>query len=368
MTNNSFGRLFTMTTFGESHGPAIGCVVDGCPSRIPLSVEDIQPMMERRRPGSGSHVSQRREMDKVEIISGVFENLTTGHPICMLIHNTDQRSADYSPISDVFRPGHADGVYMQKYGHRDPRGGGRASARETAARVAAGAVAKKVLSCLDETASLRIRAGIVSLGPVNARPDVWMDEAIDGNSVFCPDPNAVKPMLDALSATRLAGDSLGGVVEARISGVPAGLGEPMYDKIDARIAQACMGLNAVKGVEIGDGFNAARATGSTNNDQMQTPASGKFEDAFMTNHAGGVLGGISTGQDIIVRVALKPTPSIRAVQQTVDRTLRDTALCIEGRHDPVVAIRAVPVIEAMLWLIMTDFVFLNRYRSGLSIL
>lgn len=362
MGSNSFGRLFTVTTFGESHGPAIGCVVDGCPARIPLSPADIQPLLDRRRPGNSPQTSARSEADQVEILSGLYDGKTTGHPICLLIENTDQRSHDYQPIANLFRPGHADCVYQQKYGIRDPRGGGRSSARETASRVAAAGVARKMLSCLPEGEGIRVRAGLTSLGGVSIDAAAWRDEAIDANPLFCPDAAAVQPMLAALESARAEGDSLGGIVEVRVDGVPVGLGEPLYDKLDARIAQMCMGLNAVKGVEIGDGFASANARGSENNDTMRAPASGNFADAFMTNHAGGVLGGISTGQTIVVRVALKPTPSIRREQSTVDHALKDAAVSVEGRHDPAVAIRAVPVVEAMLWLVLADFVLLDRAR------
>lgn len=360
MNSNTFGRLFSLASFGESHGPALGCVVDGCPPRTPLAESDIQPALDRRRPGSGPLVSQRRETDRATILSGVHEGLTTGHPICLLIENRDQRPGDYESLREIFRPGHADAAYAAKYGIRDHRGGGRSSARETAARVAAGAVARKMLSRFSETADLKVRAGLTRLGPAAADPANWDDGTIDENPLFCPDPKAVAPMLAALEKARAAGDSLGGIVEIRADGVPPGLGEPVYDRLDARIAQACMGLNAVKGVEIGDGFAAAASTGSGNNDQMRAPASGRLADAFLTNHAGGVLGGISTGQTILVRAAVKPTPSISMPQLTVDAGLRDADVSVAGRHDPAVAVRAAPVLEAMLWLILADFFLLGR--------
>ena len=363
MNANASGRLFTFATFGESHGPAVGCVVDGCPALIPLSEADIQPMLDRRRPGNSPYVSQRNEADQVRILSGVCEGKTTGHPICLLIENTNQHSRDYAALADVFRPGHADGTYWKKFGIHDVRGGGRSSARETASRVAAGGVARKMLLAFPETAGLKVRAGLVRLGPVKADSHAWNDESIDANPFFCPDPGAVEPMKQELEQALADLDSLGGVVEARVHGVPPGLGEPLYDRLDARIAQLLMGLNAVKGVEIGDGFAAAAARGSENNDAMRSPVSGRFADSFLTNHAGGILGGIATGQPIIVRAALKPTPSVAQRQLTVNRELRDIDIAVQGRHDPAVAIRAVPVIEAMLWLVLADFFLLHRARK-----
>ena len=364
MSFNTCGRLFTFATFGESHGPAVGCLVDGCPALVPLDESDIQPMLDRRRPGGGPYVTQRSEPDQVRILSGVVEGKTTGHPICLVIENTDQRSKDYSALANVYRPGHADAVYWHKYGIHDVRGGGRSSARETAARVAAGAVAKKTLSRFADASAIRIQAGLVQLGTVMADASAWDAGGIDANPFFCPDPAAVEPMRREIDAALADEDSLGGIVEARVTGVPAGLGEPLYDKLDARIAQMCMGLNAAKGVEIGDGFAAAAARGSVNNDPLRSPAGGRLEDAFQTNHAGGVLGGISTGQPIVVRVALKPTPSIGIAQNTVDRTLANTEIAVSGRHDPAVAIRAVPVVEAMLWLVLADFYLLHRARKA----
>ncbi|MDR1519660.1 MAG: chorismate synthase [Planctomycetota bacterium] len=360
MNSNTFGRLFSFTSFGESHGPALGCVVDGCPPRVPLAEADIQPRLDRRRPGACRFVSQRGETDRARILSGVFEGKTTGHPICVLVENQDQRPNDYRQLRDVFRPGHADAAHAAKYGIRDHRGGGRSSARETLARVAAGAVARQMLGAFPETAGIRVAAGLIALGQVRADPAKWDDSAIDANPLFCPDPAAVPAMLAALEETMRGGDSLGGVVEIRASGVPAGLGEPVYDRLDARIAQACMGLNAVKGVEIGDGFAAARASGSANNDQMRRPASGRLEDAFLSNHAGGVLGGVSTGQPITARAAIKPTPSISIRQETIGKDLGNVEISVAGRHDPAVAIRAAPVLEAMFWLILADFFLLRR--------
>ncbi len=327
MNANSMGRLFTFTTWGESHGPAIGCVVDGCPPRMALSEEDIQPWLDRRRPGRNDQVSPRNEADAVKILSGVFEGRTTGHPIALIMENTNQRSTDYQAMRDVFRPGHADATHHVKYGHRDPRGGGRSSARETAARVAAGAVALRVLAHFPETREARIRGGLIALGGVRADVAEWDDGAIDGNPFFCPDAGAVDAMRAEVARAREAGDSLGGIVEVRVTGVPAGLGEPMYDKLDGRIGAAFLGLNAVKGVEIGAGFGAAGMRGSENNDAMRRPESGALGDAFLTNHAGGILGGITTGADIVARCAFKPTPSIALEQRTVDRDFGAFALC-----------------------------------------
>ncbi|MDR0362294.1 MAG: chorismate synthase [Planctomycetota bacterium] len=362
MNNNTFGRLFSVVTFGESHGPAVGCIIDGCPAGVPLAESDIQPMLDRRRPGRRPEVSIRREDDQVRILSGVFEGATTGHPICLLMENRDQRPDDYETLRHIFRPGHADATHEVKYGIRDHRGGGRSSARETAARVAAGAVARRMLMESQTCNRIRVTAGLVRLGNVMADVSRWRDDAIDSNPFFCPDPDAAKAMARELEDAAGKGDSLGGIVEARAAGVPPGLGEPAHDRLDARIAQACMGVNAVKGVEIGDGFMAAAARGSGNNDPMRSPASGAFADAFLANHAGGVLGGISTGQTIVVRAAVKPTPSIRLPQQTVNASLENVDVEVGGRHDPAVAIRAVPVVGAMLWLTLADFALLNMTR------
>lgn len=363
MNANSAGRLFTYTTWGESHGAAIGCVVDGCPAKIPLSEADIQPFLERRRPGRNDRVSARNESDKVKILSGVFDGLTTGHPISLIIENTNQRSTDYQPIHDVFRPGHADASHQAKYGHRDPRGGGRTSARETAARVAAGAVALKLLKNFPETKDIVIRGGLIALGDVCINKDNWRDDAIDGNPFFCPDPDAVARMDAVLAAAKAEGDSLGGIVEIRVRNAPAGLGEPMYDKLDARFGAMFLGLNAVKGIEIGDGFAVAAMKGSENNDAMRPAASGNPGDTFQTNHAGGILGGVSTGAEIVIRCALKPTPSIAKKQRTIDKSGNAVDVEITGRHDPAVALRAVPVLEAMTAAILADFLLLARARS-----
>lgn len=359
--DNTFGRLFGFTTFGESHGEAVGCVVDGCPAGVPLREADIQPWLDKRRPGQSRYVTQRSEPDEVHIMSGVYEGRTTGHPVMLMVYNTNQRPKDYSQVERVFRPGHADAAYTAKYGIRDPRGGGRSSARETLARVAAGAVARQMLASFPQTAGIQIRAGLVALGSQTAAS--WSDDAIDQNPFFCPDPQAVDGYAAELEAAMAQKDSLGGIVEIRCTGVPPGLGEPLYDKLDARIAGACMGLNAVKGVEIGEGFGAARLRGSQNNDAMRAPASGRLGDAFVTNHAGGILGGISTGAPIIVRCALKPTPSIAQHQTTINTELQTVDLELKGRHDPALCIRAVPVLEAIMQCIIADFWLLCRAKA-----
>lgn len=365
MQANSFGKLFTFTSFGESHGKAVGCVVDGCPPGIPLTEADIQPWLDRRRPGRNRFVSPRSERDAVEIMSGVYEGATTGHPIMLMVHNRNQRSKDYEKLKHLFRPGHADAAYTAKYGVRDPRGGGRSSARETIARVAAGAVARQLLAHFPETRNIAVTAGLTALGGVQADTNKWRDDAIDQNPFFCPDPDIVTRYESILKNAVARNDSLGGIVEIRARNVPPGLGEPVYDRLDGRIGAACLGLNAVKGVEIGDGFAAAAAKGSENNDAMRTPASGRLEDAFLTNHAGGILGGISTGQPIIVRCALKPTPSIGQTQHTVDADLKTLDCTIGGRHDPAVCIRAVPVLEATLAFVLADFHLLRRANAPL---
>lgn len=364
MTPNTFGRMFSFTTFGESHGPVVGCVVDGCPARVALSEADIQPFLDRRRPGKNPFVSPRREKDQIKILSGLYEGMTTGHPLLLLIENKNQRSGDYDHLKNVFRPGHADAAYQVKYGIRDPRGGGRSSARETAARVAAGAVAWKMLASFPETTDIRVVAGLVRLGGVAADTAKWNDGEIDANPFFCPDRDAVPAMTAEIERAMRDKTSLGGIVEVRARYVPPGLGEPLYDRLDARLGAACLGLNAVKGVEIGDGFAASLASGAANNDPLRSPASGELADAFQSNHAGGILGGISTGQEIVVRCAVKPTPSIAAAQQTVDHDLNNRDLEIGGRHDPAVCIRAVPVLEATMWSVLADFFLLHRARES----
>jgi chorismate synthase len=341
MAGNSFGRLLRITTWGESHGPALGVTIDGCPPGIPLQVQDIQRDLERRRPGKGFG-SPRREPDQVEILSGVFEERTTGTPISLVIHNKDQRSQDYDALAALYRPGHADRTYDQKYGLRDWRGGGRSSARETAARVAAGGVARQFLSIYD----IGVAAYTVSLGGIGCRQFLW-DQA-EGHALRCPDPAAGKAMERRLREAREMGDSLGGIVEVHAKGCPPGLGEPVFDKLDARLAGALMSIGAVKGVEIGEGFAAAGMLGSENNDPI-------LPDGYASNHAGGILGGISTGMDIVVRVAVKPIPSIGKPQQTVTRDGEPTSIVVGGRHDVSAIPRILPVCEAMVLLTIADF-------------
>jgi len=351
MAGNSFGQAFRITTFGESHGPCLGVVVDGCPPRMGLSPEDFEGDMARRRPGERSFDSPRREPDRVEILSGVFEGMTTGAPIALLIRNRDVQSKPYDVLRRLYRPGHADFTYHKKYGHFDYRGGGRASARETAARVAAGVVAKKVL----EPAGITFLAYTLELGGVAAGS---VDpEVIATNPLLCPDPDASKRMADALSRSAKEGDSVGGVIEVRISGCPAGLGEPVFDKLDADLAKAVMSVGAVKGVEIGAGFEAARLKGSRNNDPI-TPA------GFKTNHAGGILGGISNGDTIILRAAVKPIPSIRREQETTDRDGRPSTLKLSGRFDASAIPRIVPVLEAMSAMVIADHYLRTRRPEG----
>lgn len=354
MAGNSFGTLFRFTTWGESHGPAIGVVIDGCPSLLDLVAEtDIQPWMEKRRPGQSRYTTQRQEPDQVKILSGVFEGRTTGTPISLLIENTDQRSKDYSDIAGKFRPGHADYTYWQKYGIRDYRGGGRSSARETACRVAAGAVARKVLG-----SAIQVRGALVQVGPHKIDHSRWDWAEIDNNPFFCPDPVAATQWAEYLDGIRKSGSSVGAVVELVASGVPVGLGDPLYDKLDSDLACAMMTINAVKGVEIGNGFAAAELTGEDNADQMRMGADDQPQ--FLTNNAGGILGGISTGQDIVVRFAVKPTSSILTPRQTVDTAGNDTDILTKGRHDPCVGIRAVPVGEAMMACVLADHLLRRR--------
>jgi chorismate synthase len=355
VSHNTFGHLFRFTTWGESHGPAIGCVVDGCPPRIPLSEADIQPWLDRRRPGQSRFTTQRQEPDQIRILSGVFDGATTGTPIAMVIENVDQRPRDYGENAAKFRPGHADLTYHLKYGIRDYRGGGRSSARETAMRVAAGAVARKVLG-----PGVLIRGALVQLGPHRIDRTRWDWAAVDENAFFCPDPIAAAQWETILTAVRKSGSSLGAVIEVAAEGVPVGLGAPVYDKLDAEIAAALMSINAVKGVEIGAGFAAAALHGEDNADDM------RIQDgvvAFASNHAGGILGGISTGQPIIARFAVKPTSSILTPRRTVDESGNETEIVTKGRHDPCVGIRAVPVGEAMLALVLADHLLRHRGQN-----
>ncbi|CAA7624097.1 chorismate synthase [Magnetospirillum sp. LM-5] len=360
MSGNGFGHTFRFTTFGESHGPAIGCVIDGVPPRLPLAEADIQPWLDARKPGQNRFTTQRQEADQVRILSGVFEGVTTGTSIGLLIENTDQRSKDYGDIKDTFRPGHADWVYEQKYGLRDYRGGGRSSARETAMRVAAGAVARVVLDHL--APGIQIRGAMVQMGPHAIDPDRWDWDQRTENPFWCPDSDAAKGWEAFLDGVRKSGSSTGGVVEVVASGVPAGLGAPVYDKLDADLAKAMMSINAVKGVEIGAGFLAASLSGQDNADEMRMGADGRVR--FLSNNAGGILGGISTGQDVVVRIAVKPTSSILIPTKSIDRHGAEIEVITKGRHDPCVAIRAVPVAEAMMAVTLADHLLRHRAQCG----
>ncbi len=352
MSGNTIGRLFTVTSFGESHGPAIGCIVDGCPPGMALSEADIQPELDRRRPGKSRHTTQRREPDRVEILSGVFEGKTTGTPIGLLIRNQDQRSQDYSDIASRFRPGHADYTYLQKYGIRDYRGGGRSSARETAMRVAAGAVAKKYLR---ERYGVEIRGWLSALGENRPRAFSW--EPVEKNPFFWPDADQVPELEAYMDALRKEGNSVGAEVSVVATGVPPGWGEPVFDRLDADIAHALMGINAAKGVEIGAGFESVRQKGTEHRDEM-TP------EGFLGNNAGGILGGISSGQEVVARVAFKPTSSIRLGGRTVDVEGRSAEVVTKGRHDPCVGIRAVPIVEAMLAIVLMDHALRHRAQNA----
>jgi chorismate synthase len=366
MSFNTFGHLFRVTSFGESHGPAIGCVVDGCPPGIALTEADIQPWMDKRRPGQSKFVTQRAEPDTVKILSGVFQDermarqVTTGTPIGLLIENVDQRSKDYSDIRDKFRPGHADYTYEAKYGVRDYRGGGRQSARETATRVAAGAIARKVLDKL--YGKVTIRGALVQMGTQKIDRKRWRWEETANNPFFCPDAAAAGPWTEYLEGIRKRGSSIGAVVELVAEGIPAGLGAPVYAKLDGELASALMSINAVKGVEIGDGFATAALSGEENADEMRKGRGGKPK--FLANHAGGILGGISTGQPIVARFAVKPTSSILSPRRTIDRSGAETEIVTKGRHDPCVGIRAVPVGEAMMAIVLADQALRHRGQVG----
>jgi len=355
VSHNSFGRLFRFTSWGESHGPAIGCVVDGCPPRIALGAADIQPWLDRRRPGQSRFTTQRQEPDQVRILSGVYEDHTTGTPISLMIENVDQRSRDYANIADRYRPGHADLAYELKYGIRDPRGGGRSSARETAVRVAAGAVARLVLG-----PDTILRGALVQIGPHAIHRSRWDWDEISRNPFFCPDPGTVPIWEDYLNAVRKNGSSAGAVIELEARGVPPGLGAPLYAKLDAEIASALMSINAVKAVEIGDGFAVASLSGEQNADAMHMQ-DGRI--VFDANHAGGILGGISTGQPIIARFVVKPTSSILTPIPSVTRSGEATEVSTQGRHDPCVGIRAVPVGEAMLACVLADHLLRHRAQN-----
>ena len=366
MSYNTFGHLFRVTTFGESHGPALGCVVDGCPPGIALTEADIQADLDRRKPGTSKFVTQRKEPDTVKILSGVFQDermpapVTTGTPIALLIENVDQRSKDYADIRDKFRPGHADYTYWAKYGVRDYKGSGRASARETAARVAAGAVARKVLASL--YGGVEIRAALIQIGTKAIDRARWDWAETRNNPFFCPDAAAVAPWTEYLEEVRKAGSSVGAVVEVVAEGIPAGLGAPVYGKLDADLANAMMSINAVKGVEIGDGFAAAALTGEANADEMRAGPDG--EPVFLANHAGGILGGISNGQPVVARFAVKPTSSILTPRQTIDVCGAETEVFTKGRHDPCVGIRAVPIGEAMMAIVLADHALRHRGQVG----
>jgi len=360
MSGNSFGHSFRFTTWGESHGPAIGCVIDGVPPLISLEEADIQQWLDKRRPGQSRFTTQRREPDAVKILSGVFEGQTTGAPVSLLIENIDQRSKDYGDIKDKFRPGHADYTYVAKYGIRDFRGGGRASARETASRVAAGAVARKVLAqTLPEPVT--IRGAMIQMGGLTIDRERWDWDQLEANAFWCPDAEVADHWAEYLDEVRKQGSSVGAVIEVVANGVPAGLGSPVYDKLDADLAKAMMSINAVKGVEIGAGFRAAALTGEDNADEMRME-DGKVQ--FLSNNAGGVLGGISSGQDVVVRFAVKPTSSILTPRRTVDRSGEETEIATKGRHDPCVGIRAVPVGEAMMAIVLADHLLRHRAQCG----
>jgi len=350
MSSNSIGKLFSFSTWGESHGKAIGSIIDGVPSNIELSEKDIQPYLDRRKPGQSKYTTQRKEDDKVEILSGVFNGKTTGHPISLIIYNNDQRSKDYSDIKDKFRPGHADYTYWQKYGIRDYRGGGRSSARETAMRVAAGAVARKVIF-KKIGSQVNITGALVQIGKSKINYNNWNEKLINQNEFFCPDEKIITDWKKLIDNARKDGSSLGAIIEVRVSGVPAGLGEPVYDKLDSDIAKALMTINAVKGVEIGNGFNSINEDGKTNVDEMIIKDGKPF---FLSNNNGGILGGISSGQDIICRFVVKPTSSIISERRTIDINFNETIISTKGRHDPCVGIRAVPVGEAMLATTIAD--------------
>jgi len=360
MSFNTFGKLFRFTTWGESHGPAIGCVVDGCPPNIPLSTKDIQKDMNRRRPGKSKFTSQRKELDKVEILSGVFQGKTTGTPISMIIYNKDSRSRDYETIKNKFRPGHADYTYFLKYGIRDYRGGGRQSARETASRVASGAIAKVVLNKLIGK-KFKITGAVIQLGVLECNKKKWNEKEIRKNPFYCPDKKSIKLWEKYLLAVRKAGSSCGAVIEVRASGVPAGLGAPIYSKLDSDIANALMSINAVKGVNIGSGMNSAFLSGEDNSDEIRID---RGKTKFKSNNAGGILGGISSGQDIIASFAVKPTSSILNSRETISKKGRNTKISVKGRHDPCVGIRAVPIGEAMISCVILDHYLLNRGQCG----
>jgi len=352
MSGNSYGKLFTVTTFGESHGKALGCIVDGCPPGIELSENDLQHDLDRRKPGTSRHTTQRREADEVEILSGVFEGKTTGTPIGLLIKNTDQRSKDYSNIAETFRPAHADYVYTHKYGFRDYRGGGRSSARETAMRVAAGAIAKKFLASL----GVEVKGYLSQLGPIKISQDKFDWSQVHQNPFFSPDADVVPEMENYMDELRKEGNSIGAKISVVASGVPVGLGEPIFDRLDAELAHALMSINAVKGVEIGDGFACVEQKGTEHRDEMSP-------QGFLSNHAGGILGGISTGQDIAAHIALKPTSSLRIPGRSINSRGEPIEVITKGRHDPCVGIRATPIAEAMMAIVLMDHLLRHRGQN-----
>ncbi|WP_343564892.1 chorismate synthase [Kiloniella sp. b19] len=360
MAGNAFGEVFRFTTWGESHGPSIGCVIDGVPPMVPITEEEIQHYLDQRKPGQNRFTTQRKEPDQVKIVSGVFEGVTTGTSLGLIIENTDQRSKDYGEIAKAFRPGHADYTYWHKYGIRDYRGGGRSSARETAMRVAAGAIARKVLDARVE-GGIKIRGAMVQMGPHRIDRARWDWDQVSQNPFWCPDPVAAKEWELYLDSARKSGSSMGAVVEIVAENVPVGLGSPVYDKLDSDLAKAMMSINAVKGVEIGDGFASAALSGEENADEIRM-VDGK--PVFSANHAGGILGGISTGQDVVVRFAVKPTSSILVPRKTINTDGEETEIITKGRHDPCVGIRAVPVGEAMMALTLTDHLLRHKAQCG----
>ena len=360
MSFNTFGKLFRFNTWGESHGPAIGCVVDGCPPNIQIKEEEIQKELNKRKPGQSKYTTQRKEDDKVEILSGIFEGKTTGTPISMIIYNKDMRSKDYSSIKNKFRPGHADFTYFKKYGIRDYRGGGRQSARETASRVAAGAIAKKVLETKIGK-KYKVVGAVTQIGILGCDVNSWNDKFILKNPLFCPDKSVLKLWEKYLLSIRKAGSSCGAIIEVRARGVPVGLGAPIYSKLDMDLAAAMMSINAVKGVNIGSGMNSAQLTGEQNSDEMIQK--GKITK-FTSNNAGGILGGISSGQEIIVSFSVKPTSSILSKRKTIDKFGKNTFISVKGRHDPCVGIRAVPIGEAMMHCVILDHYLMNKAQCG----
>ena len=360
MSFNTFGKIFRFTTWGESHGPAIGCIVDGCPPNISLSEQDIQKDMNRRRPGNSKFVSQRKESDRIEILSGIFNGKTTGTPISILIRNEDKRSRDYESIKNKFRPGHADFTYFKKYGIRDYRGGGRQSARETAARVAVGGLAKKILK-IKLGKKYKVVGAVTQLGILGCNTNNWNDKFILKNSLFCPDKSILKIWEKYLLSIRKAGSSCGAIIEVRAAGVPVGLGAPIYSKLDMDLASAMMSINAVKGVNIGSGMNSAQLTGEQNSDEI---FQSRNKTNFKSNNAGGILGGISTGQNIVVSFAVKPTSSILSSRKTIDKFGKNTSISVKGRHDPCVGIRAVPIGEAMMHCVILDHYLMHNAQCN----